>query len=855
MRVLNTGASAMRRLVSALLRLRRRNPKLFIAGGLAAVLVAAITGYAGVVYASVQRASADAQALQDEVQGISPLSLAQPATYADVGDLASRIQQSSASARRWLTPLRAFLWVPSLGPRAREGLRLLDAANSAARVARLLSNAFGSAMNVPDNQSLSPETAALVASVLRANSAQILEAHQELERLSGLLNDLGDTGIGVRTRERFDQYLPFLEAVLYLARVSPEVAGDAYVLYRALDSLRKWTDDPLKVMENPAEVRGSLETVDAQSVMVARRLDVVLLTSTGTADSQLVLSAPAREALTLIHQQLLLLNRVTKGLDALVVVAELSSDEGMLTEAFGARAKGELERAIREFQLAQQELAALQTLISTQKIISQDTYSSLLASALGSASASPDFLAGLLDDMSLFTQFMHTFLGYDGPRTYLLLGQNENEIRATGGFIGTTAQLTIDGGVLGEIKYFNSESVDSKPYTSNPIAPPGLYWYLWMERMLFRDANWNPSFPASATTLAEIYRRSTEVQVDGVMVGTKGTILDLIDLFGDIKVPGIPKVLDRQTARAYMEEEVEYTCRPDHAIDHPKRCFDEDLFFAVLGRLQGGVEESQRPALASLLRTKLESKDILIHLFQGAGADFLWERGWNGAIQPVDYDFLMIVDSSLPGHSVIDVSRSWEYQVRLAVDKPMTAKLRLHYDNAKPPQGAVCRQAEELGTGRCFWNYLRVYTSSLASNALAPPVLLHEGSEKLAWGYVDLDTVTVARQTGGGLSGLTEIGAYVVAEPTGVTTLPLQWTLDPAVLRQTGSQVYEYRLQIQKQPGMDRDKIVVAVQLPPGAGFVAASPGAAYREGGWVVLESGLPSDLPFFVMFRAPTK
>ena len=855
MRVLNSGASAIRPQVSALLRLTRRNPKLFIVAGLATALVAAIIGYAGLAYASVQRASSDVEALQYQVEGISPLSLAQPATYADIGDLAGRIQQSSATARRWLTPLRAFFWVPSLGPRAREGLRLLDAANSAARVAGLLSNAFGSALNVPDNQRLSPETAAMVASALRANSAQILEAHQELVRLSGLLNDLGDTEIGVRTRERFDQYLPFLEAVLYLARVSPEVAGDAYVLYGALESLRKWTEDPLKVMESPAEVRGSLETVDAQSVTVARRLDVVLLTSTETADSQLALSASAREALTLIHQQLLLLNRVTKGLEALVVVAELSGDVGMLTEAFGARAKGELERAIREFQLAQQELAALQTLISTQKLIAQDTYSSLLASALGSSSASPDFLAGLIDDMSLFTQFMYTFLGYDGPRTYLLLGQNENEIRPTGGFIGTTAQLTMDGGVLGEIKYYDSTSVDSGSYTSNPIAPHGLYWYLWMERMLFRDANWNPNFPTSATTLAEIFRRSTDVQVDGVMVGTKGTMLDFVDLFGDIKVPEISNVLDRATARVYMEGEAQYPCRPDHSIDSSKRCFDEDLFFAVLGRLQGGVDKSQRPALASLLRAKLESKDILIHLFQGAGADFLWERGWNGAIQPVDHDFLMIVDSSLPGHSVIDVSRSWEYQVRLAVDKPMTARLRIHYDNAKPPQGAVCRQAEEVGTGRCFWNYLRVYTSSLASNALAPPVLLHEGSEKLAWGYADLDTVTVAHQTGGGLSGLTEIGAYVVAEPAGVTTLPLQWTLDPAVLRETGSQVYEYRLQIQKQPGMNRDKIVVAVQLPPGAGFVAASPGAAYGEGGWVVLESGLPSDLPFFVTFRAPTR
>jgi hypothetical protein len=850
---LNTGASAIRPLVSALLRLTRRNPKLFIAAGLAI----AIVGYAGLTYTSIQRASTDAEALQDQVQGISPLSLAQPATYADIGDLASRVQQSSSSARRWLTPLRAFLWVPSLGPRAREGLRLLDAANSAARVARLLSNVFGSALNVPDNQSLSPETAALVASSLRANAAQILEANQELARLSGLLNNLSDTGVGSRTRERFDQYLPFLEAVLYLGRVSPEVAGDAYVLYRALDSLRKWTEDPLKVMENPAEVRGSLEAVDAQSVTLARRLDVVLLTSAGTSDSQLALSAPAREALTLIHQQLLLLNRVTKGLDALVVVAELSGDEGMLTEAFGARAKGELERAIREFQLAQQELAALQTLISTQKLIAQDTYASLLASALGSSSASPDFLAGLLDDMDQFARALHNFLGYDGTRTYLWLGQNENEPRGAGGFLGVVVAVVIKDGVLGKLTYYDSTHLNQEPVTLNPEAPVGYYWYFYLSHMLFQDANWYPHFPTTAALLAEMFRRKTGIQVDGVLAANKGVTLSLVDLLGDLRVPGLEKPLDRAAANALQEGQQDYPCRPAQSSDRPKRCFDEDLFFAILDRIRQHVSPEVSSRLAVLFQTALKEKDIQMHLFESMGpaSDFPWRMGWNGAVQIVDHDYLLVVDSSLGTHAVPDITRSMEYQVELRVGAPSPARLRLKYQNRLEPTIPVCRDADLSGLSTCYFNYVRLYVSRAAQDIAAPLMALHEGMEKLTWGHSDLDTTTAIKQHGGGLTGLTEIGGYVAVEPLTQVTIPVQWSLDPSALRRVGAQVYEYRLLVQKQSGMSQSRVSVAVKLPPGAGLVSASPGASVREGGWVVLEQTLRTDLLFFVTFRAPTK
>ena len=76
--------------------------------------------------------------------------------------------------------------------------------------------------------------------------------------------------------------------------------------------------------------------------------------------------------------------------------------------------------------------------------------------------------------------------------------------------------------------YHDSTTVDPQPLSRNPPPPDGLYWYLWHDRMLFRDANWNPHFPAAAAKIAEIYRLGQGVQVDGVITGTKALTLDIV---------------------------------------------------------------------------------------------------------------------------------------------------------------------------------------------------------------------------------------------------------------------------------------------------------------------------------------
>ena len=52
-------------------------------------------------------------------------------------------------------------------------------------------------------------------------------------------------------------------------------------------------------------------------------------------------------------------------------------------------------------------------------------------------------------------------LGFETPQTYLILGQDEDELRSSGGFIGLVWEMTVSEGMLQRLVFMPSPDVDS----------------------------------------------------------------------------------------------------------------------------------------------------------------------------------------------------------------------------------------------------------------------------------------------------------------------------------------------------------------------------------------------------------
>jgi hypothetical protein len=308
--------------------------------------------------------------------------------------------------------------------------------------------------------------------------------------------------------------------------------------------------------------------------------------------------------------------------------------------------------------------------------------------------------------------------------------------------------------------------------------------------------------------------------------------------------------LTRENADYYDNaDDSPYKCSERHVSPRDKRCFDEDLFFALKGRLTSRISDEERIAIVRLIKAALDKHNIMIHVFNPSQAKVLKNLGWNGAIPQVNHDYLLVVDSSLPGHTAEDVTREIEYQVSLQLGKPVQARLRVRYDNRGiRNRGLGCRQSEIF---HCYWNYFRIYVPRTATNFLALPVPLHEGSEKLIWGYSDADSGSLVRDADTGPARLTEAGGYIAVAPGSITAIPLEYQLPWAIVRSKDLNSFEYRLLVQKQPGMDRDNVRVTVELPPSTKLLEASPPPTRRTGQWVGFDFPLDSDKEVILTFR----
>ena len=127
-------------------------------------------------------------------------------------------------------------------------------------------------------------------------------------------------------------------------------------------------------------------------------------------------------------------------------------------------------------------------------------------------------------------------LGSEREQTYLLLIQNSDEIRATGGFISSVAVLNFQGHRLVSARYMNSYDVEAYR-SAHPPPPSPLREYMQAGVLLFRDANWSPDYPTSAEVLASLYQLDMEEEVDGVIAIDTSFVRLLLAALGPLSVP------------------------------------------------------------------------------------------------------------------------------------------------------------------------------------------------------------------------------------------------------------------------------------------------------------------------------
>lgn len=134
-------------------------------------------------------------------------------------------------------------------------------------------------------------------------------------------------------------------------------------------------------------------------------------------------------------------------------------------------------------------------------------------------------------------QLAPAMLGNDGDRRYLLLFQNNAELRAGGGIPGAVALLDVQDGA---IHLTNQASASSFGQAEKPVLPLstdtlGLYGPITGQYM--QDVTLTPRFGLSAKLARQMWKQRYGQQVDGVLAMDPVTLSYLLKATGPVQLP------------------------------------------------------------------------------------------------------------------------------------------------------------------------------------------------------------------------------------------------------------------------------------------------------------------------------
>ncbi len=487
-------------------------------------------------------------------------------------------------------------------------------------------------------------------------------------------------------------------------------------------------------------------------------------------------------------------------------------------------------------------------------------------------------LAGLMARLDRYLPLMQTafdgalvaptLLGAEGRRTYLVLAQNNDELRATGGFISAVGSLTLERGEMGDLVFADSYTVDdfSQPY---PDSPPPMLRYMGIDQWVFRDANWSPDWPTAAQQAIALCRVGCPPEVDGVISADQRALQFVVEALAPLEVEGWPEAVTGENVlplirMAWSPTDVEDWSGWDPDWWRQRKQFIGDLVGAMRHKLEATPDQIDWVALGRAVLRALDERHLQIWLSdaEGPAARLLAERGWDGALRSRKGDYLLVIDTNLGYNKASAVVQArLEYQVVVDIAGEAQATLVVQHEHPLPPIEECVhpphygRDYEDM-VRRCYWNYLRVYAPG--GSQLVAATRHSVPSEWLVTGQAQENTTETLPPE----KGKAVWATFFVLPPGQEVESRFVYQLPPGTVTWDGEQG-RYRLWVQKQAGTDAVPLRVTLRLPPGAGVEAivepdgADPEVTVRqpEAGTIVWETTLNVDRSFDVIFQREDK
>lgn len=373
--------------------------------------------------------------------------------------------------------------------------------------------------------------------------------------------------------------------------------------------------------------------------------------------------------------------------------------------------------------------------------------------------------------------------GWPGTtRNYLILFQNDTELRATGGFITAYALLEFKNGFPSRISFddvygeIDDHEYISPPYPMNELLEKNSDTYAGHS---FRDANYNPDFTeASDEILSFFYKTYFDTEIDGVFAINFSVLENMVGLYEPVTAGNLD--LTKENLFETLETAVSDIDRHNLEALSTRKDIIKEFAYSTLKEMI--FSPWQWRNLSDVITENLNEKNILLDFKNHSLVQKISHYGWDGAFPKLGegnfFDVLAVNVSNFGGmKSDRYVTREVHYNVDLSAPNPTaTAEvtLRHHGDYNVPLSGE-------------YKGYVRVFVPEGATLILGSSVEEYINSY-VGWGDI------------------------VKFEPGESVTLTYQIALNPATIQDD-----LYHLEVVKQPGTKNDYYEITIKTPNGS--------------------------------------
>jgi hypothetical protein len=272
-----------------------------------------------------------------------------------------------------------------------------------------------------------------------------------------------------------------------------------------------------------------------------------------------------------------------------------------------------------------------------------------------------DNLKGMAADLEVMiagscdaAEKINIFLGAEQDKRYLFVFENNSEIRASGGFIGSFALVDFSQGKIKNIEVPEGGSYDTEGGLREFVVAPEPLWLvnpLWH----FWDANWWPDWKKSAQKLSWFYEKSDGPSVDGVIAFTPTVLERILKVIGPIDMTkdyGV--VMDSDNLwfnlRDIIEKEKAQDLKVSNEVSEkkPKKVVG-DLTRMIMEEMPKRLDKEKFIDLTIALNESLSDKQVLFYFKNEELQKEAEKRNWAGRIKDTGKDYLSVVNTNIAG--------------------------------------------------------------------------------------------------------------------------------------------------------------------------------------------------------------